>query len=68
MPPAVASRDLEQGWIVCHDADRLVREGRVMCPIQHRGVPFAACLLCHHLEALSDERDPQTGCETAADG
>jgi len=63
MPPAVIVRDLDQGWIVCRDADRPVRDGSVLCPIQHRRVPIAACLICHHLETLSGERDPQTGCE-----
>ena len=67
MPPAALGRDLEQGWIVCHDADRSVRDGRVVCPIQHRRVPVSACLLCHNLEALSGERDPGTGCEARED-
>jgi hypothetical protein len=67
MPPAVIGHELEQGWIVCHDADRPLRDGLVLCPIQHRRVPVAACLLCHHLEALSDERDPGTGCEAPED-
>jgi hypothetical protein len=52
---------------VCHDADRPLRGGLVLCPIQRHRVPVAACLLCHHLEALSDERDPGTGCEAPED-
>jgi hypothetical protein len=67
MPPAVAPRDLDQGWIVCHDADRPVRDGRVVCPLQGRRVPIAACVVCHHLETMSDERDPRTGCEAPED-
>lgn len=68
MPTAVIRRDLEQRWIVCLDADRPVRDGSVACPVQHRRVPVTACLLCHHLEALSDERDRYTGCEAPEEG
>ena len=50
-------------WIVCAGATRDVSRGRVQCP--HWGsIGATACMACHLLETVSDERDPRLGCST----
>jgi hypothetical protein len=47
----------EEGWLVCLGTARAVRDGTVRCAIEGRRVRIETCLLCHHLETLSGERD-----------
>lgn len=56
----------DDDWIVCRAASRPVRDDRVECPVAGFPVAVTACLACHHLVAVADERHPRHACTTAA--
>jgi len=57
------ARDTTTGrWVVCVAGIHDVRPDGVACPMQHRRVSIEACLTCHRLVAISDEREGWTAC------
>ena len=56
----------DDDWIVCRAAPRPVRNDRVECPVTGFPMAVTACLACHHLVAIADERHPRHACTTAA--
>jgi hypothetical protein len=50
-------------WIICHGAERVVRDGLVRCPLKG-SAGIARCVECHLLETLAAERDRRVECGT----
>ena len=50
-------------WIICHGAERVVRDGFVRCPV-NGSAGIARCMECHLLETLADERNVRVECRT----
>lgn len=58
--------DIATAWIVCLGSLRDVVDGTVSCPLEaDRRTRLQACLGCHHLANLSDERSRETFCFTS---
>lgn len=57
--------DVEEDWIVCLGETRVVRDGRVACPLRTgEPVPAAACAACRLLTWMHDEREWSPPCTT----
>ncbi len=62
-PPAGQTRMIPE-WVVCRGALREVHVDGVDCPLSGRRVAVEACVDCHYLADLSDERAARRSCST----